>query len=127
VAKDNPSIDDIRNAVSPTPNESDERVEQERDSWENRQRQASLDDFRQNTQLRKVLAWVLLGFLGGWLLVVLIFLFLSGFGLWGFSLADSVLIALIAGATVNVIGLFGIVVRGLFSLPNGRFGSSSGP
>lgn len=46
-----------------------------------------------------------------WLIGILGILILQGFELWGFQLDDKVLIALIGGATANIIGIFAIVVR----------------
>lgn len=51
-----------------------------------------------------------------WLAVIVVILFCQGVGeVYGwFRLSDSVLIALISGASVNIIGLMAIVIRYLF-------------
>ena len=51
----------------------------------------------------------------GWLLVLIAILVLQGFGYRSFSLSDVVLTALISGVSVNVVGLFYIVIKFLFS------------
>ena len=49
-----------------------------------------------------------------WLACVVACVVLSGFGLWGFKLSDSVLIAFITSTTVNVVGLFVLVAKWMF-------------
>jgi len=55
-----------------------------------------------------------------WLIAVALIILLSGWSTWEFQLSDSVLITLITGVSVNVIGLFAIVVRYLFYRPSGK-------
>jgi hypothetical protein len=50
----------------------------------------------------------------GWLLVVVIFVALSGFRFMGFYLSDTVLVAFITSTTLNVIGLFLVAARWLY-------------
>lgn len=57
------------------------------------------------------LYWLMVGWMGAVYAVIV----LSGLTAWGFKLSDAVLIALITGTTANVIGLFVIVARYLFS------------
>ncbi len=57
------------------------------------------------------LYWLMLG----WMTAVYVVIVLSGFAALGFKLSDTVLIALITGTTANVIGLFVIVARYLFT------------
>ena len=49
-----------------------------------------------------------------WLACVVACVILSGFGLGGFKLSDSVLIAFITSTTVNVVGLFVLVAKWMF-------------
>lgn len=51
-----------------------------------------------------------------WLFVVVLFVLAAAFKLWGFILADSVLIALITSTTATVLGLFHYVARWLFAV-----------
>ncbi len=60
-----------------------------------------------------------------WLLALFLVLGLQGFKTGGFSLSDSVLLALVGGTTVNVIGIFIVVVSYLF--PKDRSLASSAP
>lgn len=68
--------------------------------------------YSQDTKFRKHLAWWVMGIVPVWLATVLVLLFLQGFS--GFTLSDSVLVALLATTTVNVLGLAFIVLRGIF-------------
>ena len=65
------------------------------------------DDYRQDIKLRKYFSWATFGFLCVWMIFV-------AFLLYGSSLSDNVNIALISGATVQVIGLYYIVLRYIF-------------
>ena len=80
--------------------------------------QCSLDDKRQNYNLRKSLAIGLTVGMAIWLSIVLIIIFLVGFNVM--TLSEPVLITLISSTTIDIIGLVAIIVRNLFpntSLP----------
>jgi hypothetical protein len=49
-----------------------------------------------------------------WLVAILLVLCFQGFGWWAFKLSEPIVLALIGGTTVNVIGLFYFVMKGLF-------------
>ena len=53
-------------------------------------------------------------FLIVWSIGVGLVLIFQAFGIWGFSLPESVLNILVGSTTVNVIALVGLVVKGLF-------------
>lgn len=70
---------------------------------------------RQDIEERKTYATRVYWMLSAWLFALLGILLLSGFaGFTTFDLSDSVLIALVSGTTVNVIGVFVVVMRYLF-------------
>ena len=52
-----------------------------------------------------------------WLAVTSIFLGFDGFHLWGFTLSEKILIALITSTTANVLGLFYVVAKWLYPAP----------
>ncbi|MBC7154756.1 MAG: hypothetical protein H5U19_09125 [Rhodobacteraceae bacterium] len=72
-----------------------------------------LNDYRQDIKLRKHFSWATYGLLCAWLLIV------AGLLIWS-SRSDEVLIALISGATVQVIGLYYIVLRYIFPSRGGN-------
>jgi hypothetical protein len=76
---------------------------------------------KQDIDLRKEFAWDIFYLIVAWLVLVFVLLILQGFAATicshKFSLSDSVVLALISGTTVNVLGIFLIVVRYLFPTP----------
>ncbi|MEO1314450.1 MAG: hypothetical protein AAFV27_11325, partial [Pseudomonadota bacterium] len=78
---------------------------------------AKIKDYEQDIALRKQFSWATYGLLCTWLLIVAVLL------IWS-SRSDSVLIALISGATIQVIGLYYIVLRYIFPSRNGNGGDS---
>ncbi len=72
----------------------------------------------QDIALRKQFAWDIFYLIVAWLILVFVVLGFQGFAVAilddRFRLSDSVLLALIGGTTVNVLGIFLIVVRYLF-------------
>jgi hypothetical protein len=72
----------------------------------------------QDINLRKDFAWDIFYLIVAWLILVFVVLILQGFAVaishHEFRLSDSVVLALIGGTTVNVLGIFIIVVRYLF-------------
>lgn len=74
-------------------------------------------DLKQNIALRKRYAEVALAFWMLWLFFVLFIVAIAGFGRilsWEFQLPETVLLALVATLTANVIGLVVVVARYLF-------------
>ncbi len=73
---------------------------------------------KQDIDLRKDFAWDIFYLIVAWLFLVFVVLLLQGFTATicahKFGLSDSVVLALISGTTVNVLGIFLIVVRYLF-------------
>lgn len=79
------------------------------------------EDLKSTRQLRKSAALHAFCYLCGLSVAVFVLLLFHGFRLWGFQLDTVVLTTLSGGTFVSAIGLFGIVVKGLF--PN----RSNGP
>lgn len=73
-----------------------------------------LENKKQNRSQRKTYANKLFMFLCVYMALVFLVLFFCGFSLLGFTLSDTVLVALITTTTANVIGIFAFVVRYLF-------------
>jgi hypothetical protein len=69
------------------------------------------DDYEQDIKLRKHFSWATFSLLCVWMVIVASLLAFSG-------LSDGVLIALISGATVQIIGLYYIVLRYIFPSRN---------
>jgi hypothetical protein len=88
-------------------------VDQERE----RKRLVNLG-LEQALNLRKEFAWDIFYLIIAWLAVLFVLLIFQGFAITvcghNFRLSDSVVLALIGGTTVNVLGIFIIVVRHLF-------------
>lgn len=77
-----------------------------------------LENKRQNRNQRKSYGNKLFVFLCVYMGLVFLVLFFCGFSLFGFTLSDTVLIALITTTTANVIGIFAFVVHYLFPTKN---------
>ena len=81
-------------------------------------RQILNEGLKQDLELRKSFAWDIFYLIIGWLLLVFAVLFLQGFSVaictHTFRLSDAIILALIGGTTINVLGIFIIVVRYLF-------------
>jgi len=85
----------------------------EPDDYTKRFNNAKITDFEQDIKLRKHFSWATYGLLCVWLLIV------AGLLIWS-SRSDEVLIALISGATIQVIGLYYIVLRYIFPSRGGN-------
>ena len=107
------------------------RAEQLRAELSDRQKMAELRrvSFKQDTEERKAYATKIFRLVAVWLGLVFTLLALDGckrlslrLGSWSsdwhFELSDKVLVALIAGTTVDVIGLFAVVASYLFFRPD---------
>jgi len=90
-----------------------EGASSEPDDYTSRFNNAKIKDYEQDIELRKKFSWATYGLLCVWLLIV------AGLLIWS-SRSDEVLIALISGATIQVIGLYYIVLRYIFPSRNGN-------
>ena len=81
-------------------------------------RREDLENKKQNRNQRKSYGNRLFWFLCGYMILVFLILFFCGFSLSGFTLSDTVLVALITTTTANVIGIFAFVVHYLFPTKN---------
>lgn len=102
-------------------NPCDENIQNERSSYDAAKNQAEIDELtakvaslKQDIKLRKMFAWAGYWMNIGWLVAILVILFLAGFHRWFFTLPDSVLLALIGTTTTNVLGVLYIIMRYLF-------------
>ncbi len=89
-------------------NDNDERSLKEQERRFNEDKRLR---YNSDTRWRCRFSWWVIGVDSGWLLAILIILFLNNSVL---HLADSVLIMLLGTTTANVIGLAFIVLKGLF-------------
>lgn len=81
-------------------------------------RREDLENKKQNRNQRKSYGNKLFVFLCVYMGLVFLVLLLCGFSLFGFTLSDTVLIALITTTTANVVGIFAFVVHYLFPTKN---------
>lgn len=81
-------------------------------------RREDLENKKQNRNQRKSYANKFFVFLCVYMGLVFLVLILCGFSLFGFTLSDTVLIALITTTTANVIGIFAFVIHYLFPTKN---------
>lgn len=81
---------------------------------QNKEEQES-ERFKQDTHYRKLFSDWVMWIVPVWLLLVMVLLFLSAFGLCGLPVA--VMTTLLATTTVNILGLAFIVLRGMFPMP----------
>lgn len=109
-------LDAIRSPEPPPSPDAD--AERESDRFDARRRTLLLEGLEQDIELRKKFAWGIFILIVAWLALVFVVLFVQGFSAsicdHQFRLSDQVLLALIAGTTANVLGIFVIVVRYLF-------------
>lgn len=114
-----PSEADLDAIRSPEPPLSpDQDAELESDRFDARRQTLVLQGLEQDIGLRKQFAWYIFYLIVAWLAAAFLVLAFQGFSIsicgHFFKLSDSVLLALIGGTTVNVLGIFVIVVRYLF-------------
>jgi hypothetical protein len=104
-----------KNEISVTP---DEYTQQE---LEKSERKENIDSLVQDRLERKIYARKVFYLLSFWLLSILLIIILDGFKyIFGaiFIISDQVILALIGGTTINVIALFVIIVKYLFTKNN---------
>lgn len=85
---------------------------------QNRHLEAQTAQIESTTDLQKEYAGRAFKFLTYWMACVGGFVFLQGFGFWGFRLSDVVLSTIVGGTAVAVVGLAHAVIKGLFGKPN---------
>lgn len=123
------AIRDILDALSPTVSEPSPKIEQDEKilSEENYLLQAQVDqikedlaDQKQDREERKKYGVIITSIVIVWLICVVSFILISGFGHIGqhkFQLSDGVLLAILGTFTANIVGLFIVVIRYLFHRP----------
>ena len=99
--------------------EAEEGKAQRRFQEPNEERRLDLEskqlDIKRRRRYSSFIPWVF----AIWLLCTLATIIIEGFGLWGFDLPETVLIALVAASSGSVVSLLLIVARYLFSRPKG--------
>ena len=74
----------------------------------------NIKDIQSVRGLRETYAAGILISLACYAVIVIVFLLLGGFSIYGFTLPDMVLITLVGSTAVAAIGLVGIIAKGLF-------------
>jgi sterol desaturase/sphingolipid hydroxylase (fatty acid hydroxylase superfamily) len=106
----------------------DEKSLAEKKAYDHAFKDAKLREITQNIDERKSYAKKLFILISSWLFGVFLLLVFSGVKsiplLGGFSLSDSVLIAILTSTTLNILGIFAFVTKYLYWTPGGnhRFG-----
>jgi hypothetical protein len=104
--------------------ESAELAQQEEFDYQNKRNKLALSkeaqpvhDAEQDRVQRKYFAWLIYGLIVVWLTAIFVVLFFQGFGAIdkSFVLSEPVLLALIGGTTINVLGIFILVAKYLFT------------
>jgi hypothetical protein len=119
-APDKPSpstapIESISEQVLPEiPDVPDSETQVEFLDFEEQHNKLLLHDHRQNIGLRKEFAGKIYWLVIAWVASILVLLVLEGFKIDGFSLSNSVLLALIGSSTLNIVGLLYVVTHYLF-------------
>jgi hypothetical protein len=83
------SKDVIEVSDESVPQDVDTSAQLESEDYAKQQKIAELANYRQDTHLRKAFAWAGYWMNIGWLIVILVIIFLSGFHRWNFSLIKS--------------------------------------
>ncbi len=109
------TLDDI----GPTKEVIESKEKDERDVLEESRLQAEaahqkIEDHKSNRELREKLANRVLNYLEFYSIAVLALLILDGFAIFGFSLPDNSMLALVGSTAIAAIGLVGFVAKGLF-------------
>jgi len=115
-----PSIQDLTGGAEKItlPEETPEQIELSwREQQEKERNEVELEELKQNLRERKKYAFWLFVALCFWLLAILGILVLQGFSVCGFTLSEPVIIAALGTTTINVIGLFFVVVKYIFPSP----------
>lgn len=112
-------LDSIKSAGAGTPDDTSAKEIEELDTDQEKETKRLQNlGLEQDISLRKEFAWDIFYLIVVWLCIIFVLLLLQGFGITiyshAFKLSDSVVLALIGGTTVNVLGIFIIVVRYLF-------------
>ena len=109
----------IQDIVTPDVGNSDnnESAEAESNLYEQDYRKARLEGLKQDIGERKKYANRIFWLISFWLIGLFGFIFVQGIGgaFGWFRLSDNISVTLITGTTVNVLGIFIIVVRYLFN------------
>lgn len=92
------------------------------EGYEQSLQRLKLRSFAQDIGARRSYAQKIFILIVSWLWGILILLILQGFGSEHhiFKLSDSVMLAIVGGTTINILGLFVIVVNYLFEKRNGK-------
>lgn len=96
------------------PPDTGESLENSKNYYLNKKLSLELTETKDTHSLRMSFSWGIFWLVLGWLICVVITVFLAGWNIWGFTLSDKVLITFITSTTINVIGLFGIVAKWMF-------------
>jgi hypothetical protein len=109
-------LDAIRSPEPPPTDDLDAELESDR--FDARRQTLIIEGLEQDLKLREAFAWDIFYLIVAWLILIFLILLLEAFSatLCGhtFKLSDTIIVALIGGTTVNVLGIFIIVVRYLF-------------
>jgi hypothetical protein len=89
----------------------------ERAQLENKLARSRIKNVKADRKMRKTYAGRILRYLEIYSAAVAVMIIVSGFGLWGFSLAPEILATLVGSTAVAAIGLVGFIARGLFRSP----------
>ena len=97
-------------------NTSDQKAREEERALELAQKEAELDALKQDISERKQYAKRIFNLIRAWLIGIFCLLLLQGFlsNLGLFDLSEAVILAVVGGTTLNVLGIFIVVVNYLF-------------
>ena len=108
-------LDKINDKNIPNTSMPDPLTEDEEINYEAQRQKLFNKGLKQNIKERKKYAKSIYFLIIGWLIGVFILLVFNGFGeLIHFKLSEKIMITLISGTTINILGIFIIVVNYLF-------------
>jgi hypothetical protein len=87
----------------------------EPDQFTQKDKQAELDKFYSNLKQQKLYAKLIYVLTSVWVFAIFALLIFQGFQICGFHLSDSVILAAIGSTTADIVGVFLIVTRYVFS------------
>ena len=110
-----PRIEDLPRRPDTLTDQEDKRIDRERSREETRKLKLKNRELKQNIRERKRYADRVYCLVSSCLVALFVLVLVQGWSKYtGFQITDKVFIALITGATANVIGLFIVVVKYLF-------------
>jgi len=108
-------VSNLISDIQTSPSKPDKETFASQAFYQEKFNEANLNNFVQNQGARKIYSYRIFVITSCWLGSVILILMFQGFKVFGFSISNPVLVALLGTTTVNVLGFFVIVIQYLFN------------